>query len=119
MKTFNGKLLKRLRNKYNLTQKELGLGIGVTDMTISRWEIGERSPSGRHLIELSVFFGVKPETFYKEKKMNADDKEHIEQERRERRSEWRRTNSDYIRKVEENDWNQSVSDLMDAIRDRW
>jgi transcriptional regulator with XRE-family HTH domain len=42
----------RLREGLGLTQKELGLRIGVDKMTVSRWERGTLRPSGESLAAL-------------------------------------------------------------------
>ena len=34
--------MKEWRNKYGYSQKELAEALGVTNVTVSRWEIGER-----------------------------------------------------------------------------
>ena len=36
-----GQQLRRLRTRMKLTQKELGIKLGVTENTVARWERGE------------------------------------------------------------------------------
>lgn len=50
--------LKALRQKSNLTQKELGEKIGLTNKTISNYEKGDRQPNNETLLELARLFGV-------------------------------------------------------------
>jgi transcriptional regulator with XRE-family HTH domain len=50
--------LKALRQKSNLTQKELGEKIGLTNKTISNYEKGDRQPNNEALLELARLFGV-------------------------------------------------------------
>ena len=47
-----GQRLRNLRNERNLTQKQLGLQIGVKESVISFYEVGERSPSPPILVKL-------------------------------------------------------------------
>ena len=51
MATFNERL-KELRNKQNLTQKELAAAVGVDKNTVSVWERGLRSPNDEYVIPL-------------------------------------------------------------------
>ena len=50
--------LKLLRKKKNLSQEELGKLVGVTKMTISRWEKGGSDIDINNLKKLSQYFGV-------------------------------------------------------------
>jgi transcriptional regulator with XRE-family HTH domain len=50
--------LKALRKKMNLTQKEVGEKIGLSDKTISSYEQGDRQPDNETLLKLANFFGV-------------------------------------------------------------
>ncbi len=53
-----GTFLAELRKKHNLTQKELGEQIGVTNKTVSRWENGDYLPPVEMLQILSDKYGV-------------------------------------------------------------
>lgn len=53
-----GNVLKELRKKAGLTQKELGAKVGVTKSVISYYELSERSPSPEILIKLAAIFHV-------------------------------------------------------------
>lgn len=53
-----GDLIAELRSKKNMTQKELGEKLLVSDKTISRWENGGSLPDMEMLHEISKFFKV-------------------------------------------------------------
>ncbi|MDD2235353.1 MAG: helix-turn-helix transcriptional regulator [Desulfitobacteriaceae bacterium] len=50
--------LKMLRRKMNLTQKELGEKIGLSNKTISNYEKRDRQPDNETLLKLANFFDV-------------------------------------------------------------
>ena len=50
--------LKELRADANLSTTQLGAAIGVTSMTISRWERMKRIPNIENLIALAKYFKV-------------------------------------------------------------
>lgn len=54
---FHEKVL-TLRKKHNLSQEELGLELGVSRQTISKWESGISYPDFQCLVMLSDFFGL-------------------------------------------------------------
>ena len=45
-----GLYIKSRRKNLGMTQKQLAKNVGVTDVTISRYENGEREPSLRNLL---------------------------------------------------------------------
>lgn len=49
-------IVKELRKKYGMQQKELALSIGVAQPTISEWETGKKDPSGERLKKLAEYF---------------------------------------------------------------
>ncbi|MBR1709262.1 MAG: helix-turn-helix transcriptional regulator [Clostridia bacterium] len=51
-------VVRELREKMGLQQKDLALKIGVSQPTISEWEHGKKDPSGERLIKLAELFGV-------------------------------------------------------------
>ena len=51
-------IVKELRKKKNIQQKELALILNVSQPTISEWESGKKDPSGERLQKLADFFGV-------------------------------------------------------------
>ena len=53
-----GKILKELRQKSGLTQKQLAAQMGVTKSLISFYELQERVPSPSVLVKLSTIFHV-------------------------------------------------------------
>lgn len=50
--------LKELRQKNNLTLKELGQKVGMANNTLSRYETGKREPKLETWNKLAVFFNV-------------------------------------------------------------
>ena len=53
-----GSTLKQLRKNRNLTQKELGLKIGLSKVVISKYETGMGYPTFDVLIQIARYFGV-------------------------------------------------------------
>lgn len=53
-----GKILKELRLKAGLTQKQLAAQIGVTKSVVSFYELQERTPSPAVLVKLAAAFHV-------------------------------------------------------------
>ena len=53
-----GEFLKRLRNEKELTQEQLAEKIGVSNITVSRWETGNNLPDISVLIQLSEFYDI-------------------------------------------------------------
>lgn len=51
-------IVKELRKKKGIQQKELAIEIGVTQPTVSDWESGKKDPSGARLNALAAYFGV-------------------------------------------------------------
>ena len=51
-------IIKELRKKKGIQQKELALVIGVAQPTVSEWESGKKDPSGERLKKLSEYFEV-------------------------------------------------------------
>ena len=49
-------IVKELRKKYGIQQKELALIIGVAQPTVSEWETGKKDPSGERLKKLAEYF---------------------------------------------------------------
>lgn len=48
------------RAKAGHTQSVMAYGLGVTVVTVKRWEAGTRCPSGAHLLRLEEDYGVSP-----------------------------------------------------------
>lgn len=63
---FQGHRLRALRSERNLSQGELGRRIGAHTTSVSDWERGDNSPSGRHVFSLARELGVPVEHFYAE-----------------------------------------------------
>lgn len=51
-------IIRELRKKKGVQQKELSLAIGVSQPTVSDWEKNKNDPSGENLKKLADFFGV-------------------------------------------------------------
>ena len=57
MRTIHSRI-KYLRESAGLTQNELAEKLGLTDVAISRWELGITSPRSKTLINMANLFGV-------------------------------------------------------------
>ena len=53
-----GTVLKELRLKSGMTQKELAVKLGVTKSVVSYYELAERTPSPEVLVKLAKIFNV-------------------------------------------------------------
>ncbi|MCL2884164.1 MAG: LexA family transcriptional regulator [Oscillospiraceae bacterium] len=53
-----GQNIKRLREERRLTQKQLGDAVGVSNRTVSTWEIGTKMPRGPVVKKLAAYFGI-------------------------------------------------------------
>ena len=73
MKTQFGTIIKKLREEHNLNQEELGAIIGVSDKTISSWEINRTEPKMGIVQQLADYFKVTTDYLIKG---NTDCKEH-------------------------------------------
>ena len=62
---FNYEILKKLRIERNLTQKQLADLLNVTQQSIAYWESGKRFPRYKELLQLSEFFKVPVDAFFK------------------------------------------------------
>jgi transcriptional regulator with XRE-family HTH domain len=51
-------IVKELRKRVGIQQKELAIAIGVSRPTVSEWESGKKDPSGERLKKLAAFFQV-------------------------------------------------------------
>ena len=51
-------IVKELRKKKGIQQKELAIEIGVSRPTVSEWESNKKDPSGERLKRLAEYFGV-------------------------------------------------------------
>lgn len=54
--------IKRYREKQGLKQLDLGLLLGVSEMTISHWERGARRPRDTMVLKLAEVLKVEPQT---------------------------------------------------------
>lgn len=53
-------IVKELRKRKGIQQKELAIEIGVSRPIVSEWESGKKDPSGERLQKLAEYFGVDP-----------------------------------------------------------
>ena len=53
-------IVKELRRRKGIQQKELAIEIGVSRPIVSEWESGKKDPSGERLQKLAQYFGVDP-----------------------------------------------------------
>lgn len=51
-------IVKELRKRKGIQQKELAIIIGVAQPTVSEWELNKKDPSGDRLRKLAEYFGV-------------------------------------------------------------
>ena len=51
------------RQNIGMTQKQLAESVGVTDVTISRWESGQRDPVWYQFVKLCEVLGINPLDF--------------------------------------------------------
>lgn len=51
-------IIKELRKKKGIQQKELAIAIGVSRPTVSEWESNKKDPSGERLKKLAAYFDV-------------------------------------------------------------
>lgn len=51
-------IVKELRKKKGVQQKELAIAIGVAQPTVSEWELNKKDPSGERLKKLAEYFNV-------------------------------------------------------------
>ena len=58
-----GLYIKSRRKNLGMTQKQLAENVGVTDVTISRYENGEREPSFTEFIKLCKILGMQISDF--------------------------------------------------------
>ena len=64
--------IKSHRQNIGLTQKELAELVGVTDVTISRWESGQRQPMWYQFVKLCEVLGMELEWFIGKENGNND-----------------------------------------------
>lgn len=62
------KKLYKLRKKHNISQKELGKMLGISNRAVSKWETGISVPSTENFVRLSEIFGVSVSYFFEEEK---------------------------------------------------
>jgi len=72
IENFKPKRLAELRRKKGLTQEDLAELLGVTRVTVARWETGKLVPSTSSILKLSKVLGVSPSYFFDEEKPKWD-----------------------------------------------
>ena len=77
-----GALLKTLRKEHGMTQEQLAEKLGVTNRTVSRWEVGSNMPDLDIIIDLSELYQIEiKDLFNGEKKAIEVSKENTESAR--------------------------------------
>ena len=51
-------IVRELRKRRGIQQKELAIIVGVAQPTVSEWELNKKDPSGDRLHKLAEYFGV-------------------------------------------------------------
>ena len=64
--------IKSRRQSIGMTQKQLAELLGVTDVTISRWESGQRQPMWYQFVKLCEVLGMELERFVEKENGNND-----------------------------------------------
>ncbi len=62
--TTEGRVIKKLREENNLTMKELGKHIGLSDSSISSWENGHGDPTKENIAKICAHFKIGEKYFY-------------------------------------------------------
>ena len=75
------KIIRELRVKKNLTQKDLAKEINVSSAALSNWEKGIHDPTHENLSALASFFGVSIEYLHEENKRLSEDRYSIAQDK--------------------------------------
>ena len=55
------KSIRELRELRGMQQKELAIALKVSQPTVSDWEAGRKTPSGKSLVKIARFFGISVE----------------------------------------------------------
>lgn len=63
--------IKLLREKYNLSQKDLAIIAGVTDKAVSTWESGAKEPRMGAIQKMADHFGLKKSNIIEDDGLNA------------------------------------------------
>ena len=58
MDTILAENMKRLREKYNLTQEIVAVSLGVPDLVVYRWEAGREYPDKRMIKKIAEFYEI-------------------------------------------------------------
>jgi len=74
---FRPKKLVELRRKKGLTQEALAELLGVTRVTVARWETGRLIPGTSSILKLSEIFGVPPSYFFESEKSRKGELEYL------------------------------------------
>jgi repressor LexA len=74
VENFKPKRLAELRKKKGLTQEDLAELLGVTRVTVARWETGKLVPSTSSILKLSKALGVSPSYFFESEEKPKWDK---------------------------------------------
>ena len=114
-------IVKELRERAVMQQKELAIAVGVSRPTVSEWEHQKKDPSGDRLQKLAELFNVEPGIILGYKNdlgagvMTDEDKELWEAREAARRDPQRRILFSLAKNGSEKDIKQAVA-LIDALR---
>ena len=64
MENFYAQIIKELRVKHGMSQKNLSENLGISNRAVSKWEKGLSQPSAKHIFCLSKLFNVPMDYFY-------------------------------------------------------
>lgn len=67
-----GSLLKELRKEHGMTQEQLAEKLGVTNRTVSRWEVGSNMPGLDIIIDLSELYQIEIKDLLNGEKKNTE-----------------------------------------------
>ena len=114
-------IVKELRERAGMQQKQVAIAIGVARPTVSEWEHQKKDPSGERLMKLAELFGVEPGIVlgYKatigDGEMTDEDKELWEAREAARRDPERRMLFKLAKNGSAKDVRQAVA-IIDALR---
>ena len=54
----SGKVISQVRKRKGLTQKQLAIKLGISDKTISKWEVGKGMPELSLMVPLCEILGI-------------------------------------------------------------
>jgi len=77
LENFKPRKLAELRRRKGLTQEDLAELLGVTRVTVARWETGKLVPSTSSILKLSEVLGVPPSYFFESEELQKKELEYL------------------------------------------